>query len=132
MELGINGTGLVQKADAQAVIEHARQAHNDGFTNYWIAEHPTGGFDALTVLTAAGSALPELNVGTAIIPTMPRHPAVLAGQATTTNNILGGRLTLGIGAAGLAAALLTTAVLCIKFALQYSEGWVDTIVSFLF
>ena len=41
------------------------------------------------------------------------------------------RLTLGIGAAGLAAALLTTAVLCIKFALQYNEGWVDTIVSFL-
>ena len=97
MELGINGTGLVQKADTQAVIEHARQAQSDGFSNYWIAEHPTGGFDALTLLTAVGSALPDLNVGTAIIPTMPRHPAVLAGQAMTTNNILGGRLTLGIG-----------------------------------
>ena len=71
MELGINGTGLVQKADTQAVIEHARQAQSDGFSNYWIAEHPTGGFDALTVLTAVGSALPDLNVGTAIIPTMP-------------------------------------------------------------
>ena len=35
------------------------------------------------------------------------------------------RLTLWIGAAGLAAAILTTAVLCIKFALQYSEGWVE-------
>ena len=97
MELGINGTGLVQKADTQAVIEHARQAQSDGFSNYWIAEHPTGGFDALTVLTAVGSALPDLNVGTAIIPTMPRHPTVLAAQATTTNHILGGRLTLGIG-----------------------------------
>ena len=97
MELGINGTGLVQKASVQAIVEHARQARDDGFSNYWLAEHPTGGFDALTVLSAVGSAVPDIELGTAIIPTMPRHPMVLAGQARTVNQVIGGRLTLGIG-----------------------------------
>lgn len=97
MQLGINGTGLVQKASADAVAAHAEAAFGDGFKSYWIAEHPTGGFDALTVLTAVGLKVPDIALGTAIVPTWPRHPAVLAGQAVTTNNILNGRLTLGIG-----------------------------------
>ena len=97
MKIGINGTGLVQKASTDAIIAHATQAHAEGFGSYWLAEHPTGGFDALTVLTAVGIKIPGLKLGTAIIPTWPRHPAVLAGQATTTNNIINGNLTLGIG-----------------------------------
>ncbi|NKB99296.1 MAG: TIGR03564 family F420-dependent LLM class oxidoreductase [Pseudomonadales bacterium] len=97
MQIGINGTGLVQKASTEAIIGHATQAHSEGFGSYWLAEHPTGGFDALTVLTAVGMKIPDLKLGTAIIPTWPRHPAVLAGQATTTNNTIKGNLTLGIG-----------------------------------
>ena len=97
MKIGINGTGLVGTASADKVTGHATQAKADGFGSYWIAEHPTGGFDALTVLTAVGTQVPDIELGTAIVPTMLRHPMVLAGQAITTNNIVGGRLTLGIG-----------------------------------
>ncbi|MEQ8690364.1 MAG: TIGR03564 family F420-dependent LLM class oxidoreductase [Pseudomonadales bacterium] len=97
MKIGINGTGLVQKASVDAVVSHAQQALDDGFHSYWLAEHPTGGFDALTVLAAVGLKVPTIKLGTAIIPTFPRHPAVLAGQAITVNNLLEGRLTLGIG-----------------------------------
>ena len=97
MKIGLNGTGLVQKASVAAVCEHAAQAAKDGFKSYWLAEHPTGGFDALTVLAAVGQQVPELELGTAIIPTFPRHPLTLAGQALTTANIIGPRLTLGIG-----------------------------------
>ncbi|MEM7077530.1 MAG: TIGR03564 family F420-dependent LLM class oxidoreductase [Pseudomonadota bacterium] len=97
MRIGINGTGLVQKANTQTIIEHARQAHADGFGSYWLAEHPTGGFDALTVLALVGQAVSGLALGSAIIPTMPRHPMVLAGQARTVDQALGGRLTLGVG-----------------------------------
>lgn len=97
MRIGINGTGLVQQASVQAVIAHARQARDDGFASYWLAEHPTGGFDALTVLSAVGLAVPDIEVGTAIVPTFPRHPLVLAGQARTTVDAIGERLTLGIG-----------------------------------
>jgi 5,10-methylenetetrahydromethanopterin reductase len=97
MKIGINGTGLVQKASVQAVVDHAAQAARDGFTHYWLAEHPTGGFDALTVLAAVGAQVDNIELGTAIVPTFPRHPMVLAGQALTTANIVGPRLTLGVG-----------------------------------
>lgn len=97
MKIGMNGTGLVQKASVDAVVEHARETHAAGFKSYWLAEHPSGGFDALTTLAQVALALPEVQVGTAIVPTMLRHPSVLAGQAATVNDMIGGRLTLGIG-----------------------------------
>jgi 5,10-methylenetetrahydromethanopterin reductase len=97
MRFGINGTGLVQRASIDAIVEHAAQASADGFESYWLAEHPTGALDALTVLTVVGLRVPTIELGTAIVPTMPRHPMVLAGQALTTDAAIGGRLTLGIG-----------------------------------
>ncbi|MGE0622030.1 MAG: TIGR03564 family F420-dependent LLM class oxidoreductase [Pseudomonadales bacterium] len=97
MKLGINGTGLVQRADVERIRQHAAEAREDGFSSYWLAEHPTGGFDALTVLAAVGQDVADIELGTAIVPTFPRHPMVLAGQALTTDGVIGHRLTLGIG-----------------------------------
>ena len=97
MKIGINGTGLVQRASVAAIVSDAQRAAADGFASYWLAEHPTGGFDALTALMAAGLAVPDIELGTAIVPTMPRHPMVLAAQAQTVAGALGGRLTLGVG-----------------------------------
>ena len=50
MKIGINGTGLVQRASVEMVAADALKAEQAGFSSYWLAEHPTGGFDALTVL----------------------------------------------------------------------------------
>lgn len=97
MKLGINGTGLVQKARVDAVARHAAAAAADGFTSYWLAEHPTGGFDALTVLALVGQRVAGIELGSAIVPTFPRHPMVLAGQTLTTAGAIDHRLTLGIG-----------------------------------
>jgi F420-dependent oxidoreductase-like protein len=97
MKIGINGTGLVQRASIDAIADDAKRTVEDGFSSYWLAEHPTGGFDALTVLTAVGLQVPDLELGTAIIPTWPRHPMVLAGQVQTVRSAIGNRLTLGIG-----------------------------------
>ena len=97
MKLGINGTGLVQKASVATVVKHAQQAATDGFAHYWLAEHPTGGFDALTVLGAVGQKIAAMELGTAIVPTFPRHPMVLAGQVQTTADMIDAPLTLGVG-----------------------------------
>lgn len=97
MKIGLNGTGLVQRADVSRICDHAAAAANDGFTSYWLAEHPTGGLDALTVLATVGQRVPDIELGTAIVPTFPRHPVVLAGQTLTTAGIIDHRLTLGIG-----------------------------------
>ena len=97
MKIGINGTGLVQKASIEAIKADADKAAGDGFKSYWLAEHPTGGFDALTVLAVIASSVPGIEMGTAVVPTFPRHPMVLAGQALTSQTALQGRLCLGIG-----------------------------------
>ncbi|MEJ2087016.1 MAG: TIGR03564 family F420-dependent LLM class oxidoreductase [Gammaproteobacteria bacterium] len=97
MKIGLNGTGLVQQADVARVCDHAAAAAEDGFASYWLAEHPTGGFDALTVLATVGQRVPGIELGTAIVPTFPRHPVVLAGQTLTTAGVIDQRLTLGIG-----------------------------------
>lgn len=97
MRIGINATTLLGRADIGGFVEHALAAEAAGFSSYWLAEHPTGGFDALTVLTVIGQSVERMELGTAIIPTYPRHPAILAGQALTTQAAITGRLSLGIG-----------------------------------
>ena len=97
MRIGINATGLVQRASVEAFVDHAQTAEADGFASYWVAEHPTGGLDALTVLAVVGQHISAMELGTAVIPTFPRHPMVLAGQALTVGSAIKGRLALGIG-----------------------------------
>jgi len=97
MKIGINGSGMVQKASVDAIAAHASTAEDQGFNHYWLAEHPTGGLDALTTLALVGQRLKTMELGTAIVPTFPRHPMTLAGQALTVADVLGDRLTLGIG-----------------------------------
>ena len=97
MKIGINGSGMVQKASVDAIAEHAATAAKQGFAHYWLAEHPTGGLDALTTLALVGQRVQNIELGTAIVPTFPRHPMTLAGQALTVADAVGERLTLGIG-----------------------------------
>jgi 5,10-methylenetetrahydromethanopterin reductase len=54
-------------------------------------------YDALTALAAISREVPDIDLGTAVVPTYPRHPVMLAGQALTVQAASGGRLTLGIG-----------------------------------
>jgi len=98
MRIGINGSSLVAVgAPAAAIVEHAAAAEADGFSSYWLAQLTAP--DALTVLALVGQATSTLELGTAVVPTWTRHPLMLAGQARTTQDATGGRLTLGIGLA---------------------------------
>ncbi|GAA3103908.1 TIGR03564 family F420-dependent LLM class oxidoreductase [Streptosporangium carneum] len=75
--------------------EQIERAAEDGFSSAWMSN--IFGLDALTALAVAGSGTPGIELGTAVVPTYPRHPAVLAQQALTADAALGGRLALGIG-----------------------------------
>lgn len=91
MQIGIFSGG----DHVDTLVDQARQVAADGFETYWLPQ--LFGVDALTALTAITLAVPDLKVGTAVIPTYPRHPAMLAAQAKTLTQISGGRLVLGIG-----------------------------------
>ncbi|HMK64103.1 MAG TPA: TIGR03564 family F420-dependent LLM class oxidoreductase, partial [Acidimicrobiales bacterium] len=70
-------------------------AKEAGFPSVWAGQ--IFGLDTLTAFAVAGQHVDGLAWGTAVVPTYPRHPAVLAMQALTANAALGGRLTLGVG-----------------------------------
>jgi F420-dependent oxidoreductase-like protein len=92
------GTSLAEPAGPEALSKLAAQlqrAADDGFASAWMSN--IFGLDALTALAAVGGQVPGIEVGTAVVPTYPRHPAVLAQQALTTSLAVGGRLVLGIG-----------------------------------
>ncbi|MDQ4040068.1 MAG: TIGR03564 family F420-dependent LLM class oxidoreductase [Actinomycetota bacterium] len=72
-----------------------RRAAEEGFASAWLAN--IFSLDALTALAVAGRNVPGIELGTAVMPTYPRHPAALAQQALTTHLALGERLVLGIG-----------------------------------
>src|SRR5260370_40987330 len=92
------GTSLAGQAGPQA-LGHLRdglkRAAADGFASAWMST--IFGLDALPALAVAGSQVPGIDLGTAVVPTYPRHPAVLAQQALTAATALAGRLWLGIG-----------------------------------
>jgi 5,10-methylenetetrahydromethanopterin reductase len=75
--------------------DELRRAADDGFASAWMSN--IFGVDALTALAVAGSQVPGIEVGTAVVPTYPRHPAALAQQARTVAAAVDGRLVLGIG-----------------------------------
>ena len=75
MDIGI----FTQTDDIDDLVRHARQIASDGFSSMSVAQ------------------VPGLKFATAVIPTYPRHPAMLAAQAKTLSHISGGRFTLGIG-----------------------------------
>jgi F420-dependent oxidoreductase-like protein len=77
------------------LVAQVRRAADDGFASYWIPQKFA--LDALTAIAVAGREVPRMELGTAVIPIQARHPAVLAGQALTTQLATGGRLALGIG-----------------------------------
>ena len=95
MKLGINASAQLMFPQLATLREHAAQTAADGFSGWWLAQ--SGLVDALTTFTAVADAAPDIELGTAVIPTFPRHPTMLAGQALTTQAAVGGRLVLGIG-----------------------------------
>ena len=97
MRIGMTvGLGLRSESTMDSLASRVEALAAQGFATVWM---PCGsGFDPLTALPVAGRATAGIELGTAIMPTWPRHPAALAQQALTADDALRGRLTLGIGA----------------------------------
>jgi 5,10-methylenetetrahydromethanopterin reductase len=95
MRMSINGSATMVFPSVSNAIADLEATKAEGFSGYWLAQVGLG--DALTVFAAAGDATAGIEVGTAVIPTFPRHPSALAAQALMTQAAIPGRLILGIG-----------------------------------
>ncbi|TDC60948.1 LLM class flavin-dependent oxidoreductase [Actinomadura sp. GC306] len=88
-------SGLTMRGSVQGVVDQVRRTAEHGFAGYW-APMLTG-HDTLTAFAVAGREVPGVELGTAVVPMPLRPPYALAQQVATVQEVLGGRLALGIG-----------------------------------
>jgi probable F420-dependent oxidoreductase len=73
-----------------------REAAAEGYTDFWTGE--ASGIDAFTPLALAAAWVPDVTLGTAIVPAFTRGPAVTAMSAAAMAEAAPGRFVLGVGA----------------------------------
>ena len=77
------------------LVAAAKRYEAAGFPNLWMAN--IFGLDAINALGIVGRETAKIELGTAVVPTYPRHPVAIAQQALTTQAASRGRFVLGIG-----------------------------------
>jgi len=87
---------VVSGEDAQAAVAAIVAADTAGVQQIWMTQS-TPAPDTLTTFAAAAVQTKNVRMGTAIIPTYPRHPLALAQQVLALNDVAPNRLRLGIG-----------------------------------
>jgi F420-dependent oxidoreductase-like protein len=89
------GEGSGQSPGLDGLVERAREIEARGFHTAWMAN--IFSFDAIGALGIVGRETTRIELGTAVVPTYPRHPVAMAQQALTAQAASRGRFVLGIG-----------------------------------
>ena len=97
------GLLLEQFTSPGQVLAAARRAEADGFSTFLIRDHLMGTpfppqYAPWTTLAAVSQVTSTLRLGTLVIANDFRHPAILAKEVTTLDQLSNGRVELGIGA----------------------------------
>ena len=117
MRIGVMiGEGGGQSGTIDNLVAQVRRAEEDGLHTAWFAN--IFGFDAMTVAAIAGWETARIEVGTAVVPTFPRHPVAMAQQALSTQVAAKGRFSLGIG---LSHQVVIEGMFGLSFAKPYSH-----------
>jgi F420-dependent oxidoreductase-like protein len=85
-----------ERTGIDELLAAAQWAESSNLATAWVPHIPWS-LDALTALALAGRTTSRIELGTAVVPTYPRHPLALAQQALSTQAACDGRLLLGIG-----------------------------------
>ncbi|MFN0315761.1 MAG: LLM class flavin-dependent oxidoreductase [Burkholderiales bacterium] len=94
--MALKSAGIaIHKPTATAMLQTLREAEAANVPTVWLT---TGsGPDGLTVFAAAAATTQRVRMGTAIVPTFPRHPLVVAQQTADIAQMAPGRFVLGLG-----------------------------------
>src|SRR5579875_440456 len=96
MRIGI-GIGDIAgaPADVDGLVAQAKRAEAEGFASGWFAN--IFGMDAILAAALCARETSRIELGTAVVPTYPRHPVAMAQLALSAQAAARGRFTLGIG-----------------------------------
>ena len=117
MKIGI-GIGDIAgtPADVDGLVAQAKRAEADGFASGWFAN--IFAMDAIMAAALCTRETRTIELGTAVVPTYPRHPVAMAQQALSAQAAARGRFTLGIG---LSHQVVIEMMLGLSFARPYSH-----------
>jgi len=87
---------VVYGTDSVAAASTIVAAEAAGVRQVWMTQG-TPAPDTLTIYAASAMRTTSVRMGTAIVPTYPRHPLVLAQQALALGDLAPNRLRLGVG-----------------------------------
>lgn len=87
---------VVYGTDSAAAASTIVAAEAAGVRQVWMTQG-TPAPDTLTIYAASAMRTTSVRMGTAIVPTYPRHPLVLAQQALALGDFAPNRLRLGVG-----------------------------------
>jgi F420-dependent oxidoreductase-like protein len=94
-------TGVLIAADRGAAnlvddaLDKARAARDAGVSQLWLGQQLD--YDAIGLAAVLGTAIPDVAVGTSVVPINPRHPLIVAAAAQTAQAATHGRFSLGLG-----------------------------------
>ena len=91
----MSGSGAL---DRRSLVEDARRIEALGYDVFFVADHLLKQLAPLPALVSVAEATARLRVGTFVLNNDLRHPAVVAQEITTIDQLTGGRLELGLGA----------------------------------
>ena len=90
------GEASGERTSIDQLVANAIDAEARGLATGWVPHIPWS-LDALTALAIVARETRRIELGTAVVPTFPRHPMSLAQDALSVQAVAGGRFTLGIG-----------------------------------
>jgi F420-dependent oxidoreductase-like protein len=117
MRIGIGiGEIAASAGTIETLVAQAKQAEADGFASAWFAN--IFGVDAIMAATICARETSRIELGTAVVPTYPRHPIAMAQAALSAAAFSGNRFSLGIG---LSHQMVIEGMLGLSFAKPYSH-----------
>lgn len=92
------GVEMMEPIEGMTWPETVRALEDWGFSTMFAPDHFDEGFGAITAMATAAAATTTLRVATAVFCADFRHPAVLARELASIDQLSGGRLEVGLGA----------------------------------
>jgi alkanesulfonate monooxygenase SsuD/methylene tetrahydromethanopterin reductase-like flavin-dependent oxidoreductase (luciferase family) len=107
LKIGVQLPEIEREVRWTELLDMTRAIEDLGYDSVWLGEHllyrwadrpPRGPWEAWSMLAAIGASTSRIEFGPLVACTSFHNPALLAKQASTIDEISGGRLILGLGA----------------------------------